>query len=182
MEFAILYELQAWHSPLLDILATTVTTLGNKGAIWIALMLILLYSPRTRSLGLALGIALLLTHLAGNVVIKPLVERPRPSWIDPSVKLLIDNPRDFSFPSGHTASSFTAATILVLNRYRYRWVFAALALSIAGSRLYLFVHFPTDLLGGAILGVSIAVLVNLAYRRLQRRNATGDISSIPMRQ
>ncbi len=186
MEFAILYELQSWHGPILDALATFITTLGNKGAIWIALVLVLLYSPRTRSLGVALAIALLLTQFTGNMVIKPLIERPRPSWIDTTVPLLIDNPQDFSFPSGHTASSLAAATVLVLNRYRYRWAFAALALGIAGSRLYLFVHFPTDVLAGALLGIAMAAFVTACYRRWQRqcaaRSAVRDISSITARQ
>lgn len=186
MEFDILYELQTWHGPLLDVLATVVTTLGNKGAIWIALVIVLLCSPRTRSLGVALGIALLLTQIAGNLVIKPLIERPRPSWLDPTVPLLIDNPQDFSFPSGHTASSLAAATVLVLNRYRYRWAFAALALAIAGSRLYHFVHFPTDVLAGALLGIVMAVFVTMCYRRWLRQQAAlapiRDTSSITARQ
>ena len=90
--------------------------------------------------GLAVGV------LAGNLTLKPLIARPRPCWLDESVQLLIANPTDYSFPSGHTLSSVIGATVLTK---------AAL---IAFSRLYLYVPFPTDILGAAVLGMAIGLL------------------------
>ena len=93
--------------------------------------------------------------LVGNVCLKNLIARPRPCWLDSSVRLLIANPTDYSFPSGHTLSSTIAATILTKTDRRFGYVAIPLAVLIALSRLYLYVHFPSDVLAAAVLGVLI---------------------------
>ena len=137
----------------LDRVVPWITALGEFGAIWILLALVLLISPRTRKLGLAVAFALVLDLIFCNVIIKPLVARPRPFTLRPEIELLIQAPKDFSFPSGHTAASFAAAGALFFSKNR-GWIPALiLALAIAFTRLYLYVHFPSDVICGALLGI-----------------------------
>lgn len=103
--------------------------------------------------GLAAGV------LVGNVCLKNLIARPRPCWLDDSVKLLIPISTDYSFPSGHTLSSVIGATVLTKTNRRFGWAAIPLAAIIAFSRLYLFVHYPSDILAGAVLGVAIGLAV-----------------------
>ena len=131
-----------------------VSALGNAGAVWIALAVVLLCRKKTRRLGLCLKAALVLDLLSCNLLLKPLVGRPRPFAMDPTLVPLIPLPTDASFPSGHTASSFAAFSALLFGKSRL-WIPAlALACAIAFSRLYLLVHFPTDVLAGAVLGIA----------------------------
>ena len=109
--------------------------------------------------GLAIGV------LIGNLTLKPLVARPRPCWLDESVQLLIANPTDYSFPSGHTLSSVIGATVLTKANAKFGLAAIPLAALIAFSRLYLYVHYPTDILGAAVLGVAIGLLVCAARGR-----------------
>lgn len=96
--------------------------------------------------------------LVGNVALKHLVARSRPCWLDPSVQLLIATPTDYSFPSGHTLSSTIAATILAKTDRRFGYAAISLAVLIALSRLYLYVHFPSDVFAAALLGLLIGEL------------------------
>ncbi len=144
--------------PWLDKAMPLVSSLADGGIVWILLAVGLLGFAHTRRAGLSVGLALLMGVLVGNLVLKNLVGRVRPYDVDPTVLLLVDRLTDFSFPSGHTLASFGAATALTV---RYRRVGAgALVLAglIAFSRLYLFVHYPTDVLVGALLGVGLGSL------------------------
>lgn len=168
LELPFLYALQNLHTPLLDWLMVKITFLGDTGWFWIALALTLLCIKKTRTMGLAMLISIVIGFVLGNVWMKPLFERARPCWIDPSVPLLVASPKDFSFPSGHSLVSFEGAvSIWLMNR---RWGVPALVLAalIACSRLYLFVHFPTDVLAGSLMGMGIAWTVNRALRRLRK--------------
>ena len=160
LEFSILYFIQGLHTPFLDRFMTAVTSLGDKGWFFIVLGIILFCFKRTRKMGAAVLLSLAAGGLIGNVVLKNLVMRDRPCWIDESVRLLIQNPKDFSFPSGHTLASFeTAVSIFLYNR---KWGVPVIVLAsvIALSRLYLFVHFPTDVLSGMALGIFIGWYVH----------------------
>lgn len=116
--------------------------------------------------GLAVGV------LVGNVCLKNLIARPRPCWLDDSVMMLISSTTDYSFPSGHTLSSVIGATVLTKTDRRFGWAAIPLAAVIAFSRLYLFVHFPSDILAGAILGVIIVEAVYRIGMRCGRRQRT----------
>lgn len=97
--------------------------------------------------------------LAGNVCLKNLIARPRPCWLDDSVFMLISVPADYSFPSGYTLASAIGATVLTKTNRKFGWAAIPAAIIIAFSRLYLFVHFPSDILAGAVLGIAIGEAV-----------------------
>lgn len=160
MEFEILYWIQQLRTPALDGIMTAVTFLGDGGWFWIALGTALFAVPRTRRTGAAMLISLAAGFILGNLILKNAVARQRPCWLDPMVALLIESPSDYSFPSGHSLASFEGAVSILL--YHKKWGIAAVVLAalIACSRLYLFVHFPTDVLAGSLLGILIAVIVH----------------------
>ena len=144
--------------PFLDAVVPKLTMLGNAGIIWILAGLALLCSKKYRRQGTLVLMGLLAGLLVGNIVLKNLVARPRPCWLDPSVRLPIASPTDYSFPSGHTLSSTIAATILTKTDRRFGYAAIPLAVLIALSRLYLYVHFPSDVLIAALLGLLIGEL------------------------
>ena len=144
--------------PAMDFLMPKITLLGNGGAVWILAAGVLLATKKYRKHGAFLLAGLAVGVLAGNLTLKPLIARPRPCWLDESVQLLIANPTDYSFPSGHTLSSVIGATVLTKANRKFGFAAIPLAALIAFSRLYLYVHFPTDILGAAVLGVAIGLL------------------------
>lgn len=165
MEMSILHAIQNIHSNLLDSIMVFITTLGNGGIIWIALAMIFLFTKKYRKCGIAMMVALLLAFIFGNVILKNIFERPRPSWIDNSIMLLIKNPKDFSFPSGHSFASFAGATAIFLYHKKEGMAALILAALIAFSRLYLFVHYPSDVILGSVFGVIAAVVATMIVNK-----------------
>lgn len=160
MELSFLYALQELHHPILDSVMVFISSLGNGGIFWIVLALLLCIYPKSRRCGVSMLAAMLIGLLIGNGFLKNMVARARPCWVNTQIPLLVPNPTDYSFPSGHTLASFEAAvTIFLHNR---RWGIPALLLAglIAFSRMYLFVHYPTDVAAGMLLGIAIAILVH----------------------
>ena len=161
------------HNAFLDVFMPLVTKLGDAGIFWIILTIVLLIIPKTRKLGLASFLALLLDVILCNGVIKPIAIRCRPGWLmffegGPDwIRGMIDNmlvsfPNDYSFPSGHTAASFASATALfaTLKGKNKWWGVGALVLAaiIGISRLYVCVHWPTDVICGCILGIICGIV------------------------
>lgn len=149
------------------------STLGNAGAFWIVLTLLLLYLRKTRRIGCYCAAAMLLTFLVVNCAVKPIVARTRPYDVFPELSILVARQRDFSFPSGHSANSFACAWALFRVAPR-SWGISALifAALIALSRLYVGVHFPTDVLAGGVIGILLAeAAVRLLRRAAKRRSA-----------
>ena len=140
----------------LDFLMPKISALGDMGLVWILCGMGIMISKKHRKTGAFLLIGLLLGLVIGNVILKNLFARPRPCWIEPGMLRLIQSPKDFSFPSGHTLSSFITAFV-IFNHHK-KWGTAAILLAtlIAFSRMYLFVHFPTDILGGILLAFAIS--------------------------
>lgn len=136
----------------MDFLVPWITRLGDKGIVWILFGLALLIPKKGRKYGLAVFVSLLLCSFLGNEIIKNIVMRPRPCHVN-MVQLLIDMPHGYSFPSGHTGSSFAAAYVIYKYNSKYGILAYILATLIGFSRLYLFVHYPTDVLCGALLGM-----------------------------
>ena len=135
----------------LTVLFKAITFLGEGGLIWIALGLCLIAYKKTRWVGISVLLALLFSLLVGNVTLKPLVARPRPCWRNSLVDLLIQNPKDYSFPSGHALSSFAAAMAIFMNRRKMGVAALLFAFIMGCTRLYFYVHYPTDVLAGDAL-------------------------------
>lgn len=174
MEMSILQGIQNIHNELLDSIMVFITSLGNAGIIWIILAVIFLFSKKYRKCGFAMALALLFSFIFGNVILKNIFERPRPSWVDTNVMLLIKNPTDFSFPSGHSFASFAGATVIFM--YHKKEGIAALILAglIAFSRLYLFVHYPSDVILGSLFGVISAIAAVMIVNRIFKNNINYD--------
>lgn len=167
LDWAILEQIQRiFGSGFMDWLMPKITVLGNAGMVWIVIGVLLLVSKKHRRIGFLVLLGLLLGLIIGNGIVKNLVARPRPCWIYSDFRLLIPMPKDYSFPSGHTQASVIATTILTLYRRKWGWILIPLALVIAFSRLYLYVHFPTDILGGACIGLAIGMVTYFAGNRI----------------
>lgn len=158
MEFQILYIINELHNIVLDKFMVAMTTLGNGGMLWITIAIILLFNQKTRKCGILMLVSMAIGYLVGNVIMKNLIQRPRPCWLDNSITLLIQNPADYSFPSGHTLASFEAAFTIFLFDKKWGSLALIVAALIGFSRIYLFVHFPSDVLFGIILGIAIATV------------------------
>ena len=164
IELSILDWIQTLHTPFLDKIMAFITRLGDAGIIWIVLSIVLLLIPKTRKSGAVMVAALVVDVLLCNIVLNNLVARTRPYDVNTGVHLLVAKLHDYSFPSGHTAASFASVTALYLAGEKKLWKFAlVLACLIAISRLYLYVHYPTDVLGGILFGV---ISGYLGYRKV----------------
>ena len=149
--------------PFLNAVMPVITLLGDAGIFWIAIAVALLFFPKTRKIGLGMGAALIIGLLVCNVTLKPLVARIRPydyqaEHFGVTIKLLIEAQHDFSFPSGHTIASFEACTVMLLGSKKLGIPATLLAILIAFSRMYLYVHYPTDVIASVILGTLFGVI------------------------
>ena len=156
--------------PFLNAVMPVITLLGDAGIFWIAIAVILLFFPKTRKVGLGMGAALVIGLLVCNVTLKPLIARIRPydyqlQHFGVTIKLLIEAQHDFSFPSGHTIASFEAATVLLIHSKKAGIPAMILACLIAFSRLYLYVHYPTDVIASVILGICFGFLGNWLVKK-----------------
>ena len=167
-ELEILNQLQKLHTPVLDKIMVFITNLGSAGIIWIILTVVCLIIPRTRKVGWVMAASLIVDLILCNGILKNLVARTRPCDVNKSIQLLIKRPWDYSFPSGHTAASFASVTALYLAGEKKIWVPAlVLAVLIAFSRLYLYVHYPTDVLGGMIIGIAAGAIGYWLVKKVQ---------------
>ena len=165
VEFSILDFIQnQFRTPFGDFVMPLISKLGNGGIIWLVLSGLLCVFPEYRKAGVTMLTALALDVLLCNVMLKPLVGRMRPFTVNTGMELLINAPKDFSFPSGHTAASFAAAFALLFVKNKLWIPSMILASLIAFSRLYLYVHYPTDVLAGILLGLIVSVAANVICR------------------
>lgn len=141
---------------LFDIIMPYISLVGNVGAIWATVMVVFFLLPHYREAGVIMFFVLAACGVLTNFVLKPLVARPRPCHSYPDQKLLVNCPADYSFPSGHTMSSFGAALIIYSANQSLGIIAFVMAFLMAFSRLYLFVHYPSDVLTGVVLGLSAA--------------------------
>lgn len=168
-EFSFLYALQELHGPVLDKIMIFITTLGNSAIynIGIVFGLICLIPKKTRRMGFQVLISMLCSVIIGNFLLKNLVARVRPCDIDTAVSLIIPHPGEWSFPSGHAMHNMAAAVAIFLNNKKIGIPAILLAVMIGLSRLYHFVHFPTDVLAGFAFAVIVAVLVDIVFRKVK---------------
>ena len=154
----------------LDFIMPIITVFGDAGIFWMAWAAVLLLIPRYRKIGIGMFLALLMGLIVCNLTLKPLVGRMRPYDFQINVlkktwdqlllggKLLVETPHDFSFPSGHTIASFEAAIVILLGNKKMGIPAMILAVLIAFSRMYLYVHYPTDVIFSILLGAGFAFL------------------------
>lgn len=166
MDYAILDFIQEHIAcGFLDVVVPLFTKLCDKGILPILVGLALLFFKKTRRAGIVMLAALAVGGLLCNVWLKPFIARPRPFEGLEEIALLIAPPSGYSFPSGHTTSAFEFAFGLSLLGKRWAVVGYIFAVLMGFSRLYLYVHFPTDVLAGAVVG-SIASLIAYGLFRL----------------
>ena len=149
---------------------TFITHLGDKGLFWIVLSLLLLIKKSTRKTGFLSLLSLLITFLIVNVCMKNGFARIRPYETLTDLLFLIEKQSDFSFPSGHSASSFASAVVLFKQLpKRYGIPILILAVLIAFSRIYMGVHYPTDILAGILIGSIVALLIVYVNKRIEKK-------------
>lgn len=162
-EFDFLYALQDLRTPALDNIMAFLSNLGDHGLFWIAIGVILLIIPKYRKGGWQMLFAMLLTFIVGNLILKNVVDRARPCQIDETINLIVNIPSDASFPSGHTMNGITAAITLLFIDKRMGIPALILAICIAFSRMYNFMHFPTDVMAGAFIGIASACFMQWLF-------------------
>ena len=158
-------------NPFLDFIMPIITVLGDAGIFWMVCAAILALTKKYRRVGFGMAIAMALGLLICNIILKPTVMRPRPydfQWelFGKEILLLIEKQHDYSFPSGHTIASFEACTVMMLGDKRLGIPATLLAILIAFSRLYLYVHYPTDVIASVILGTLFGIIGYLVAKNV----------------
>lgn len=162
---------QNMHNSVMDFFMILFSKLGDGGIFWIAAALAMTVSKKYRKYGVCMLSALLFTVVMGEGVLKNIFRRDRPFVVDPGIQLIVPVPTGhFSFPSGHAASSFTAAFVFTKANRKFAPIYILSAL-IAFSRIYLSLHYPSDILAGALLGTIDAFLVCFIAERLLARKS-----------
>ena len=159
----------------LDVAMPIVTMFGDGGIFWIAIAVILMFTKKYRKIGLGMAFALAMGLLVCNIILKPGVARIRPydfqlKYFSREIALIAGGMHDFSFPSGHTIASFEACTVLMLGDKKLGIPAPLLAILIAFSRLYLYVHSPTDVIASIILGTLFGILGYALAQKCNFRN------------
>ena len=170
----------------LDPIMKFITHLGDDGILWIGLLVILLCIPKTRKTALLGAASLLLTFIITNLCLKPFIARVRPYEVIEGLTRIIEKQSDRSFPSGHTANSMAVGVMLWMVSQKYEklgdkklyfpkaagWFFLILSILIGLSRLYVGVHYPTDVLGGALIAIADVMIVFGVYKMFLKRKKT----------
>ena len=160
--------------PVLDVAMPIITMFGDAGIFWIAVSVLLMITKKHRKTGIGMALALIMGLLVCNIWLKPTVARIRPydfqmEYFMKEIPLLAGTMHDFSFPSGHTIASFEGAVVICLNNKKLGIAAMILAVLIAFSRLYLYVHYPTDVIFSVILGTIFAFIGNYLARKIMDR-------------
>ena len=154
------------RNDILDPIVVFYTNLGDGGIIWIVTGLIMLIFPKYRKCGIMVLGALLVMLVLNNLILKNLIARDRPCWIRPEMLELVESPSSYSFPSGHTVSAMAVAFTILTQHKKLGITALVMAFLMGLSRLYVCVHFPTDVYGGIIFGAIIALIVWTAEKKL----------------
>ena len=169
----LLFLQESVRNPILDNLMIFITSLGNGGMIWIAATIVLLIPKKTRKAGIMSAAALLGSLIINNNIVKNIVQRPRPFVTFTDLQIIIPTPSEFSFPSGHTSSSFAAAAVFYRHLPKKLGLPSVILAGLIGfSRLYVGVHYPTDVIAGVLMGILLSYLaeylVNLFVKKLKK--------------
>lgn len=181
MEIQILHWFESLHNPITNPIMYAITTLGNGGIFWIilAVAMLLILPKKYKKVGLSIAIALILSLIFCNGIMKHLWARPRAFWVKgqnfvvgnqfENLYGIFQSIHDFSFPSGHSSASFAAATAIFMWRKKEGTAALILAALIAISRLYLTVHYPSDVLVGTITGIIYGVAAYFITKLLMKK-------------
>ncbi len=161
MDKRVIFNIQRMHKRRLNRWMIVITKMGNNGMVWFAVAVPFLFNRGYRNIGMRIILALLLSGFIGEIVIKHMVARSRPTKFLLQEEMLITEPVSYSFPSGHTSSSFAASCMLASCFGLVSIPAFIFAVLMAFSRVYLRVHYPTDVLAGALLGAICSLLVNV---------------------
>lgn len=143
-----------------------ITLLGNGGWFWILVSVLLIFLKKTRYVGVTALVSIMMGFIVTNLILKNVIARPRPFDVTSAVIPLITKPADFSFPSGHTCASFSAALVYYrMLPKKYGISALLLASMIAFSRLYLGVHYPSDITGGIAIAFIVSSLAALGVKK-----------------
>ena len=154
IEFSILYAIQSIRTVWLDKAVLFITgAMGSNGEIWLGLGAGLLLFKKTRKMGITVILSYIMSWIIGQDILKNLICRPRPCHIDETIQLLVSRPSSYSCPSTHTSLAFSMAVSIKAFDKKAGIYAITLALIVAFTRMYLFVHFPTDVLLGSIIGI-----------------------------
>ncbi len=158
-EHDFLSAIQSLRSPALDWIMAFFSYINIHGLLSVALAIVLIIFKRTRRTGVQTLMSIALAYIIANLIIKHIVIRPRPYMQYTDLIPLVEKPLDSSFPSGHAANVFAAATAIFLNNKKYGIIAIVFAVVVCFSRLYNLVHYPTDVLAGILIGIGAALLV-----------------------
>lgn len=177
IDFSILNFIQEFfRCSFLNVIMPFFSNIGEVGIVWIIIGLIMLFFRKTRSWGIILLCSMLIGYIVGEVAIKNIICRVRPCYFV-DINMVVSKPHSYSFPSGHSCSSFAAATVLLKMNKRFGIPSLILASLITFSRLYNYVHYPTDVLCGIVLGVLCALLVCYLFKKFRWQKKIDDFGT-----
>ena len=178
MDFQILYAIQGMRTPAFDSFILWLTNfVGGYGQLWIVVGIVMCTFKKARKAGIAVLLSWVMVYLVNQCGLKELIARVRPCNIDTSIDMLVKAPSSYSCPSTHSAWALAGAMSIFMFHRKRGIPVILFALLICFSRLYLFVHFPTDVLLGAVIGAALGILcwliVKGAYKAVEKKK-TGD--------
>lgn len=148
------------NNAVLDKIFRLCSALANYGIFFIICIGIMFLNQNTRKMAMVTAVSMTFSAILINVILKPLFSRQRPFLVDESIEPLIKRPIDMSFPSGHTSAAFTFATAVYLQSRPPGIISYIFAVLVGMSRIYLQVHYPTDVITGAAVGIFVSGIVN----------------------
>ncbi len=178
IDFSILDFIQSdLRTDFLDTLMVFLSRIGEGGLVWFSIAIPMLFFKKSRTCGVVMILSMATTLLLGEFVLKNLFGRVRPCNVNLDIEMLVNRPSSFSFPSGHTSSSFASATTVFQWNKKVGIAALILALGISLSRLYNYVHYPTDVLAGMLFGIFVSLLV---YHLIKRHKIDKKLESLKL--
>ena len=168
-EEILLFIQESIRTSVLTKIFVPMTILGNAGIFLIILGIALSAIKKTRRIGVSLLTALLLNFIINDLVIKNIIRRARPFYTISGLEILIKPPKSFSFPSGHTSSFFACATVLISASKKYGGLLLIISFIMGFSRMYVGVHYPSDVFVGMIVGIISGIIAICFYRYLDKK-------------
>ena len=163
----VLFVQENLRTDFMDPIWKFITSLGDEGIVPIALCILFLFFKKTRKVGITAGMSLALEAILINLTIKKLVGRTRPYVVNEAIEYITKRPSDNSFPSGHTGCMFAVASVLFYMMPKKVGIPAMIVASLVGiSRLYVGVHYPTDIIGGFIIGMFTGFIAKLIVEKV----------------